>query len=298
MRSVAGDASPDQVLAFLQPRVQPIETGTVDETAVLAILERPDPGTFFLRYAFGIQRHAAKLLTEGQADRLAKVVEVHSPTHTRWHDERNSLRCKYNEVLWKYAGADESDAPVLRRKLADWMHVRMLWTEQEHLAQYRFACDVWGVLDGDQGKMLLAGEWKAYAKQDTGHTRGDATGRIITRALGKPDDRAAFEKSLTEWSKTRVPLHTAVSESESRERRIVFAMDLNSEAMAIEANRAATVAYSRLYLSEADAIRKIVQVSYKDPKGICEKAAEEAWSEAPKRFEAGAAELIQLLTGS
>lgn len=58
---------------------------------------------------------------------------------------------------------------------AEWMRLRMIWTQQEHLAQYRFAREVWDVLTPEQQQKLISGEWKHHAKQDTGHTRGDAT---------------------------------------------------------------------------------------------------------------------------
>ncbi len=71
------------------------------------------------------------------------------------------------------------------------------------------------VLTPDQQAKLIAGEWKPFAKQDTGHTRGDATAKIITRALGKPDDQAAFDAAITAWSAQRLPLHAAVEEAEN-----------------------------------------------------------------------------------
>ena len=289
------DSLIEKVTDFLQPRLQTVDPAPVGTSAWEEILARPDPGTFFLRYAFGIQRNASKVLKPKQVDELEQTIARHSPAHSRWHDERNTLRCKYNEVLWRYVGAGDAEAAVLRIELTEWMRLRMTWTEQEHLAQYRFARDVWKVLDESQRAKLLSGEWKAYAKQDTGHTRGDATNRIITRALGKPDDMEVFNRSAGLWSEARLPLQATVAEGENNERRLVFAMDLNNEAMVHEANRIATAAYSKLYLADADAIRRIVRSSYKDPKSKCDKAAAEAWREASERFEVGAPDLFRLL---
>lgn len=197
--------------------------------------------------------------------------------------------------MWRHAGASEAEAPALRRELEDWMRLRMVWTQQEHLAQYRFARDVWTVLTPEQQTKLIAGEWKPYAKQDTGHTRADATAKIVTRALGKPDDQAAFDAAVTAWSRQRARLHSTVTETEHAERRIVFAMDLNSESMAHAASEKATAAYAALYTAEADAIRRIVQAAYRDPAARCATAAAEAWGEAGRRFTPGAAELLTLL---
>lgn len=291
----AGENLIARVEKFGQPRLLTPATDAIDDESMRAIFARPDPGTFFLRYAFGLQRHAKKLLSETQAEQLAAVMQRHTPTHSRWHDERNTLRCKFNEVMWRYSGASEADAPALRRELEDWMRLRMAWTEQEHLAQYRFARAVWEVLTPVQQGKLIAGEWKTYAPQDTGHTRGDATAKIITRALGKPDHSDAFETTAAAWSRERIPMHAAVTDTENRERRIVFAMDLNSEAHAHQAALVANSAYKRLYLAEAEATRRIVQAGYDDPAARCAKAAADAWGEAVKRHSKGASDLINLL---
>ncbi len=286
----------EQVEAFLQPRLLTVENTLPDTSATSIILERPDPGTYFLRYAYGLKRHANQLLATSQAIQLTEVIEAHSSAQSRWHDERNALRCKYNQVLWLYAAADEEAAAPLRTELSEWMRLRMNWTQQEHLAQYRFARAVWRVLTPDQQSKLLAGEWKGYAKMDTGHSRGDATGKLIRRALGKPDHPEVFDAMVSEWSQARAPLQEAVLQYEHQERRIVFAMDLNSEALVDQTNQAATKAYARLYLAEADAFRRIIRNAYTDPQSGCAKAAAEAWKEAPRRFEENASELIQLLT--
>jgi Spy/CpxP family protein refolding chaperone len=286
----------NEVMQFVQPRLQTADATAPDESKLAAILARPDPGTFFLRYAFGLKQHAKKLLTEEQRTRLLAVLDEHTPAHSRWHDERNTLRCKWTAVLWLHAAAGDADAAALRQKLGDWMRLRMVWTRQEHLAQYRFARAVWDVLTPEQQAKLIAGEWKPFAKQDTGHTRGDATAKIITRALGKPDDQAAFDAAIAAWSAQRLPLHAKVEKTEHAERRIVFAMDLNSESMAHAANEKATTAYAALYNAEADAIRRIVQAAYRDPAARCAKAAATAWAEAPKRFTPGASELIEFIS--
>jgi hypothetical protein len=181
-------------------------------------------------------------------------------------------------------------------ELESWMRLRMIWTEQEHLAQYRFARDFWQVLTADQQAKLIAGQWKAYAVQNTGHTREDATARIITRALGKPDDQTAFDKAVASWSSQRKPLHAVLQQSESEERRIVFAMDLNNERMAYQASQKATAAYSSLFLAEADEFRRIVQISYRDPAERSASGSAAAWSEAERRFAEGASLLMNLLT--
>ncbi len=245
--------------AFLVPRLQTGIEKDFDEANRSEILRRPDPGTDFLRYAFGIHRHAKQLLDANQSERLRGIIEKYQEPITRWHDERNMLRCKFNEVMWLYAQASEDDWLRYRDELEAWMRLRMTWTQQEHLAQYRFARDVWSILTPAQQTQLIAGEWKQYAKQTTGHTRGDFTARIIQRALGEPNAPKAFDTETAEWSRKREALHAELRKREDIERQLVFAMDLNSESMVMTACRDATSAYSTLYLAEAEAIRHIVQ---------------------------------------
>ncbi len=222
-------------------------------------------------------------------------MEQHTPAHSQWHDERNTLRCKFNEVLWRYTGATDANAIALRNELKGWMRLRMIWTQQEHLAQYRFAHAVWDVLTPEQQALLIAGDWKTYATQDTGHTHADASAKVIIRALGKPDNKAAFDTAVAVWAKEREPLHAAVAKNANDERRLVFAMDLNSEPLAHHANLAANDAFTQLYLAEADAFRRIVQDGYTNPETRCAKAAANDWNEATKRYTKGAGELIKLL---
>lgn len=156
------------------------------------------------------------------------------------------------------------------------MRLRVAWTEQEHMAQYRLACAAWDVLTAEQRRRLLGSEWKEFAKQDTGHTQADFTNAIMTRALGKPDNGEAFEKAVAAWAKERARLHAAFIEAYRRERLIVFAMDINSGAMAHGANVAANAAFAELYLAEANAFRCIVQEAYVNPQARCARAAEAA----------------------
>ncbi|MCB1237816.1 MAG: hypothetical protein KDM91_22310 [Verrucomicrobiae bacterium] len=294
--AAAGDDSIQRVEAFLQPRLLAVPGAEAKPAVVEAVLARPDPGTFFLRYAFGMKRHAKTLLTPGQTVTLEAVIATHSPIGSRWHDERNTLRCRWNAVMWRHAAASEADAPAVRRELEEWMRLRMLWTRQEHLAQYRFAREVWDLLTPEQQAKLIAGDWKAHATLDTGHQRADATAKIVTRALGKPDRTAEFEAAGAAWSNERVPLHTALRDAEDLERRLAFAMDLNDEGVCHRAAVTATDAYAKLYLAEANAVRRLVRAGYADAAAGCDRAAAEAWAEAPKRFAPGAADLIRLLS--
>ncbi|MCB1077104.1 MAG: hypothetical protein KDM64_04655 [Verrucomicrobiae bacterium] len=298
----AGAAPRTPLQARVEARLTPsaVEIPAAPEKEVAAatetVLQRPDPGTFFSRYIFGLKRHSQALLTPEQAARLEAVIAERSPIGQRWHDERNTLRCRFNEVMWHYAGAPEGEAAAaLRTELAGWMDLRMAWTLREHLAAHDFDREVWTLLVADQQRHLLAGDWQRYAKLDTGHARGNATAKVITRALGPPDHPEAFAEALAAWETERLPLHQRLADAEAAARRVGFAMDRNSAAVIRSLTETANAAYAALYLAEADATRRLVRVGYDDPEAKCRQAAKDAWAEAKERFQAGASELISVI---
>jgi len=288
------------VAARLPQPVAKVEITDPTEAAqtIATILARPDSGTFFSRYVFGLQGAGAPLLEPAQLEALKALIARYAPLRTRWHDERNTLRCKFNEVMWRYAGADERAAATLRLELARWMELRMEWTLREQLLYHELDAAVWALLHPAQRQHILAGDWKSHVKLTTGHQRENATTRIILKALGMPDRPAEFEQAAADWNSERKPLHHLLLQAEHTARRVGFAMDLNSSALVSHAIIAANAAYARLYLAEADAYRKLVQAGYNDPGTLCAKAALAAWQEAPRRFTTGAAEMIELLSAA
>ena len=304
LSAASGMRGEQDLIAAVAARLpQSVENvGTTDSTAaahaIATILARPDPETFFSRYVFGLQRAGAHLLEPAQLAALNSLITRYAPQRTRWHDERNTLRCKFNEVMWRYAGAAESEAAALRAELTRWMELRMAWTLREQLLYHEQDAAVWALLDPVQRQHILAGDWKAHVKLTTGHQRENATARLINKALGPPDRPADFEQAAAYWNGERKPLHHILLKAENTARRAGFAMDLNSVALVTTVTVAANDAYARLYLTEADAYRKMVQLGYDDPSAACAEAALAAWEEAPQRFTAGAAELIRLLSPS
>jgi hypothetical protein len=288
------------VAARLSQPIAKVEITDATEAAqtVATILARPDPETFFSRYVFGLQGAGAHLLEPAQLEALKALVARYAPLRTRWHDERNTLRCKFNEVMWRYAGADESAAATLRAELARWMELRMEWTLREQLLYHELDAAAWALLHPAQRQHILAGDWKIHVKLTTGHQRENATTRLILKALGPPDRSAEFEQAAAYWNGERKPLHHILLQAEHTARRVGFAMDLNSAALVAKVTVDANDAYARLYLAEADAYRRLVQSGFDDPAAACAKAAVVAWQEAPQRFTAGAADMIRLLSPS
>jgi hypothetical protein len=272
--------------------------GGLDDSAsarIAASLQRPDPETFFSRYIYGIQRHAERLLTTAQRAAWSDIIAQRGPLQLRWHDERNVLRCRFQARLWEYAAAEDEAAAAVRAELEAWMELRMRWTFEEQLAAHAFDREVWKLLDAVQQQQLRQGQWKAYVKLDTGHSRGNGLDKSIRRALGEPAFPQRLEEWLEAWEQQREPLHQRLQQAEHRARRVGFAMDLNDPAIIAAMTRTANQAYAALYLAEGDALRRIVRGSYRDFEGRCEAAAAAAWQEAHQRFTGGAAELIRVV---
>lgn len=295
--ALLGAATPEHVARLLPERTSAIArpASPEDEKRIATIQARPDPQTFFNRYVFALQRERDKLLSPAQASSLDDVIARYAPLRTRWHDERNVLRCKFNEVQWRYASASGEAAPARRNELARWMELRMEWTLREQLLYYEQDAAAWALLDASQRQHLLAGDWKAFAKMTTGHERENATAKLITKALGPPDHPDAFARAVEQWREERAPLHRQLMKAENDARRVGFAMDVNSPALMEIVTRRANDAYATVYLAEADAYRRLIRTGYDHPAEKCAQAATESWSEAPKRFTAGAADLIEAL---
>ena len=71
------DTLPQRIESYLQPRLHSPASSRVDATKLAAILARPDPGTFFLRYAFGLKQQAKQLFNAKRAKRLFLVIDTH-----------------------------------------------------------------------------------------------------------------------------------------------------------------------------------------------------------------------------
>lgn len=290
---------PDKIAARLTSRTPPRVPANAEQV-IATVLARPDPETFFNRYVFALQRESAKLLTPAQAKSLETLLARYAPLRARWHDERNTLRCKFNEVQWQYAAASEAEAPALRAELHRWMALRMEWSLREELLYHELDRAVWALLDQTQRAHILTGDWRDHAKMTLGHERANATRRLIEKALGAPAESAEFGRANELWEKERAPLHQSLRLAEETARKVGFAMDLNSPALIEVVTTRANDAYARVYLAEADAYRRLVQAGYPHPERASQTAAQESWSEAPRRFTRGAADLIAALqaTGS
>ncbi|MCP5551784.1 MAG: hypothetical protein H7A53_12920 [Akkermansiaceae bacterium] len=193
--------------------------------------------------------------------------------------------------MWRHAAASEAYAPAVRREPRSgcaWM----LW-RQEHLAQYRFARR--GTCSPRNNRQTHRRRFrKAHATLDTA-TSADATAKIATRARSENlTELFDLRSPAPPVERTRPQLHTALRDAETE--RLAFAMDLNDEGVCHRAAVTATDAYAKLYLAEANAVRRLVRAGYADAAAGCDRAAAEAWAEAPKRFAPGAADLIRLLS--
>lgn len=266
--------------------------------AVAVIERRPDPLTNFETFIFGIKRHSARLLTPEQAKRWEEMLARHTPVTLRWHDERNLVRCLFERIRWDYAVADDAHAATVRRELERWLDLRMAWMFEEEIAHDRFCCDAWQILTDDQRRKILTGEWDGQVKKSTGHSYESWADRIVTRALGKPKDQAAFDRAAAAQKAAYAAPHARYTVAATRHRRVSFALDVNSKDMVIASWREVDRMFREIVLAEAEAIRALCHAGYASvPADLAAKVGEAKaaiWREGLERFKA-AQELVKLI---
>jgi hypothetical protein len=272
--------------------------GGLDKFAeTLAAIEcRPDPLTSFETFIFGIQRHSARLLTPEQSKRWEELLARHTPVTSRWHDERNLVRCLFERVRWDYAIADDARAAGAKREMERWLDLRMAWMFEEEIAHDRFCRDAWKILTDEQRRKILAGEWDGQVKKSTGHSYALWADRIVTRALGKPQNKVAFDRAAAAQKNAYAAPHDRYTAAATRHRRVSFAMDVNSEEMVIASWREVDRTFRVIVLAEAEAIRVLCRAGYpsSDLAAKTGKAKAAIWRQALERFQA-AQELVKLI---
>jgi hypothetical protein len=285
----------------VQAAEPPAQPGGGDLPARLAsyLERRPDPLTSFETFIFGIKRHSARLLAPEQAKRWEEMLARHTPVTLRWHDERNLVRCLFERVCWDYAVADNARADAVRRELERWLDLRMAWMFEEEIAHDRFRRAAWQVLTDEQRRKILAGEWDEQVKKSTGHSYVLWADRIVTRALGKPQDSASFDRAAAARKAAYAAPHARYTAAATRHRRVSFALDVNSEDMVIASWREVDRTFREIVLAEAEAIRVLCRTGYaaspSDPAAKAGEAKAAIWREGLERFHA-ARELIKLIT--
>ncbi len=153
-----------------------------------------DPETSATSFLHGIKRHAERLLTKEQAERWNALLDARQPGLKRLHDERNVLRGFFFAKAWELPLLVGAERDRGERELKAWLGVWLDITLQERIAQHRLCRDAWAILDADQRAALARGDWDRHVKKSTGHKRAYFGDRIVSRALGKPDDSAAFQE--------------------------------------------------------------------------------------------------------
>jgi hypothetical protein len=267
--------------------------------AMAAVERRPDPFTSFETFIFGIKRRSARLLAPEQSKRWEEMLARHTPITRRWHDERNLVRCLFERVRWDYAVSDDGRAAETKREMARWLDLRMAWMFEEEIAHDRFCRDAWKILTDEQRRKILAGEWDGQVKKSTGHSYESWADRIVTRALGKPQDKAAFDRAAAAQKAAYAAPHGRYTAAATRHRRASFAMDVNSEETVIASWREVDRTFREIVLAEAEAIRVLCRAGYAlSSADLAAKAGEAKaaiWRQALERFQA-AQELIKLIT--
>ena len=261
-----------------------------------AVIEgRPDPRTTFETFIFGIQRHAGRLLTAEQAKHWEDLLARHTPIMSRWHDERNLVRCLFERSRWDYAIADEACATASRREMQRWLDLRMAWMFEEQIVHHRFCRDAWKILTEEQRQEILAGKWDGQVKKSTGHSYAMWAERIVIRAMGKAQDTAAFKQAVATQQAAYAEPHARYTAAATRHRRVTFALDVNHEPMVLASWRDVDRTFREIVLAEAEAIRVLCRAGYRlSATEFAQKAGQAKaaiWQEGLERFGA-ARELI------
>ncbi|MCF7848010.1 MAG: hypothetical protein K9M45_04105 [Kiritimatiellales bacterium] len=258
-------ASPEKTFQALETYLEKTAVYTGGTAAVpvpAEVFKRRDPETKFGSFVYSINRRSGKLLSPGQAKAMDAVIEKHKADKNRYHDERNSVRCRFLVCMWEYAGASNSKAKLKRKELEQWFELWMAWRLQENMVSYHFAADAWNVLDAEQRQKLLAGEWDEYVKKNTGHTRLYRADKLVRQALGAPKDKGRFENVSNDWKPKFDAAREGFMEHEVRERRIMFSQDLIDEQMIAGAWQEQVPVWHKMFMTECDAVRDLCQSSY------------------------------------
>jgi hypothetical protein len=178
------------------------------------------------------------------------------------------------------------------------LDLRMAWMFEEEIANHRFCRDAWQILSDEQHQKILTGEWDRQVKKSIGHSYASWADRIVTRALGKPQDKAAFDRTAAAQKSAYTAPHERYTAAATRHRRVSFALDVNNEEMVIASWREVDRTFREIVLAEAEAIRALCHAGYtSSPADLATqagKAKATIWREGLKRFPA-AQELVTLI---
>ena len=225
-------------------------------------LQGRDPKTSATSFLHGIKRRAGRLLTKEQAKRWNELLDGRQPELKRLHDERNVLRGFFFAKAWELPLLEGEARMRAEADLKAWLGVWLDLTLWERIAQHRLCRDAWEILDADQRAAIARGDWDRHVKKSMGHKRAYFGDRIVSRALGKPGNAAAFEQHSATLAKEHAPVRERLLEAERRWRILTFAQPpVSDDLLAAEWSRT-SAALGAFFLTQADHQERLSRAGY------------------------------------
>ena len=231
-----------------------------------------DPETKFGPYIFGLANPKSEVLSAEQRNKLKALIEARRTNPVNWHDVRNIVRVQSLLTLWEYAGAtDDVRVAELDLEWRAWNELRLAYMFEEFVMQDRFQRAARDVFTPAQRKKIAAGDYDKDARMNTGHSRAFFADRHVLKALGKPENQAAFDQVQSEWEKKWKAVSEKIKAAAKFDRKREMAMDLVDESFAVASAMEAQKAFSAFTTAERDAIRALVQAGYAGDPDLQEK---------------------------
>ncbi len=225
-------------------------------------LQNRDPETSASSFLHGIKRHANRLLTAEQAERWNRLLDARQPELKRLHDERNVLRGFFFNKAWELPLLAGEERARTQAELRAWLGIWLDITLQERMAHHRLCREAWEILTAKQRAALARGDWDRHAKKSTGHKRAYFGDRIVSRALGKPQNAAAFEKLSATLAKEHAAVQQRLLEAERRWRILTLAQPpVSDDLLAAEWSRTAA-ALGAFFLAQAEHQDRLTRAGY------------------------------------
>lgn len=233
-----------------------------------------DPETKFGPYIFALANSKSKVLSEEQLEKLRDVIEARRTNPVNWHDVRNIVRVQSLLAMWELAAAtDEARVSELEREWQAWNELRLAYMFEELVMRDRFQRAAWAVFTLEQREKLVAGDYDILIKKNTGHRRVFSAHKQVLKALGKPQDKAAFDAAVVEWEKKWEAVTEWNMGAARFDRQREMAMDQADESFAVISAKESERVFSEFTRAERDAIRDLVQAGYAGDTALGKKAA-------------------------
>lgn len=229
---------------------------------ISTLLEGRDAGTKTMSFVFGINRHADKLLSQRQSDRLSALLNRQQPRIKRLHDERNVLRGFFFAKAWELPLLKDRERQRGLEELHGWLAVWLHSTLHERIAHHHLCREVFGLLTPAQQTALADGDWDQYIRKSTGHQRAYFGDRIVSRALGKPAKPEQFQRLSDQLADDHVAIQRDLLKAERRWRILTLNQpSVSDDLLAAEWNRTAA-ALGAFFLNQAGHIIRLTRAGY------------------------------------